>query len=196
MSEQPRVSADGKFYWDGQAWKPLAAPPAVAVNRAPGLVILVAGLIVVIAPFFPWLSASAPFVGTITRSLMDGGGDGVILLIVGAGVAAIGGLAAARGAEKWMGIITFLLVIVAALVSGLDYGDVSGRVSKATAASDLILASVGPGPFVAGFGVLVGAVGAVIALAAGRGSFHPDMPIAPSSQSSTPSEPPTTAPTS
>ena len=197
MSEQPRVSADGKFFWDGQAWKPMPAAPAAAapVNRAPGLVILAGGIIIVIAPFFPWLSATAPFVGTISRSLMDGGGDGVILLVVGAAVAALGGFAAARGPQKWVGVLALIPLAISGLVSILDYSDVSGRVSNATAASDLIIASVGPGPFVAGFGIVIGAIGAVMALIAGPGGFRPEHPAQPPTEHPTGAEPPAAAPT-
>jgi hypothetical protein len=31
MSEQPRISEDGKFYWDGSKWVPLPTAPASPV---------------------------------------------------------------------------------------------------------------------------------------------------------------------
>ena len=31
------AAADGRFYWDGQTWKPIPTPNALPINRVPGL---------------------------------------------------------------------------------------------------------------------------------------------------------------
>jgi hypothetical protein len=49
----------------------------------------VGGALIAIGAFLPWVKAIAAFVGTITRSGMEGG-DGPIFLIVGIIIAAVG----------------------------------------------------------------------------------------------------------
>lgn len=160
----PQVSADGRFYWDGQAWKPMPAPHSDSVNRIPGLVVLAGAAAIVLGPFLPWLTASAPFVGTITRSLMDdGGSDGPFLLIIGGIILIIGGAMAVQGPVTWAGAIQILLLVLVAAVVIFDYNDVHNRVTNATSASNLIIASVGPGPYVAGFGIVTAAIGSAMA---------------------------------
>jgi hypothetical protein len=74
-------------------WQPPAQPPPSAPPTPPaGLVqnpvvpgatmTVLGGLLIVLGSFLPWLSFTAPFVGTITKNGMEGG-DGVITLVSG-----------------------------------------------------------------------------------------------------------------
>ena len=114
---QPRISEDGRFYWDGQAWKLMpAAQDGTAVSRSSGLLMLGGAALVVVGSFLPWITATAPFVGTVSRSLMDGGSDGVILDTL-AGVVLFMGLAMTlRGPTRLGGGLAILTLI---LVTGI-----------------------------------------------------------------------------
>jgi hypothetical protein len=79
----------------GPPYYPPYPPPQPAGSVAGtlfGLATLLGGLLVVAGSFMPWLTASAPFAGTISRSGVDGGGDGVITLIIGVLAVTIGGV--------------------------------------------------------------------------------------------------------
>jgi hypothetical protein len=39
------------------------------------------GLLIVLGSFLPWLTATAPLIGTITVNGLQGGGDGIITLV-------------------------------------------------------------------------------------------------------------------
>jgi hypothetical protein len=41
------------------------------------------GLLIVLGSFLPWLTATAPLIGTITVNGLQGGGDGIITLALG-----------------------------------------------------------------------------------------------------------------
>ena len=79
--------------WQPTAQPPQSPPPAAQPPESPppaGLVrnqivpgatmIGLGGLLIVLGSFLPWLTATAPFVGTISRNGMEGG-DGIITLI-------------------------------------------------------------------------------------------------------------------
>src|SRR5436309_2975465 len=87
----PRVSDNGKFYWDGERWVPMpeASPVAAVVvpakplpNRTAASLVIVGAGMAVIGTFLPWLSMSAPFVGTLTRDAISSP-DGEIIAAVG-----------------------------------------------------------------------------------------------------------------
>lgn len=174
---QPRISEDGRFYWDGQAWKPMpAAQDGTAVSRSSGLLMLGGAALVVVGSFLPWITATAPFVGTVSRSLMDGGSDGVILDTL-AGVVLFMGLAMTlRGPTRLGGGLAILTLILVTGIVVFDYSDMQSRVSNATSESNLIIASVGAGPYASGIGVLVAAIGSVMALLSRRLVTHQAMP--------------------
>ena len=180
----PRLSEDGRFYWDGQAWKPMpAAPAGPAVSRSSGLLVLAGAALVVVGSFLPWITATAPFVGTISRSLMDGGSDGVILDAL-AGVVLFIGLAMTLGGPTRIGggLAILTLILVAGIVV-FDYGDMQSRVAKATSESNLIIASVGAGPYISSIGIVVATIGSVMALLSRRAVAPQPLPT-----SSTPPE--------
>jgi hypothetical protein len=118
---------------------------------------------VIVGTFLPWLSASAAFVGTISRDLISSG-DGQFL----AGVAAVGGLIGLwlllRGPSVSGGILVLLLAVVAGFILVIDYQDVSQRVANLTAGTSSMIADVGPGPYLSGLGLLVWVIGGLVSL--------------------------------
>ncbi len=54
------------------------------------IIILVAGVLAVVGSFLPWITATAAFVGTISRNGIDGGGDWVITIVLGLVIALMG----------------------------------------------------------------------------------------------------------
>jgi hypothetical protein len=158
------MSPDGRLYWDGQGWKPVGGSSVPSANRAAGLTVIAGGALMLIGIFLPWLSATLPFVGTITRSLMDGGGDGWVLLGLAGLVIVLGLAMAIRDPQKWAAALAVLPLAIGMAVVVIDYNDVSGRVQNLAAGSVPVLASVGPGPYMSGFGVLIAAIGTCIAL--------------------------------
>jgi hypothetical protein len=159
---QPQYSPDGRFYWDGQHWVP--SPQAkTAVSRLAGALVCGGAAGVIVGTFLPWLSASAAFVGTISRDLISSG-DGQFL----AGVAAVGGLIGLwlllRGPSVSGGILVLLLAVVAGFILVIDYQDVSQRVANLTAGTSSMIADVGPGPYLSGLGLLVWVIGGLVSL--------------------------------
>jgi hypothetical protein len=75
-----------------QAWQPAPQPPPPPPPAPSGLMrnpvvpgatmALLGGVLIVLGSFLPWLTATAPLVGTISRNGMEGG-DGIITLILG-----------------------------------------------------------------------------------------------------------------
>ena len=65
----------------------ITTPPSSGLMRnpvVPGAIMTgLGGLLIVFGSFLPWLTATAPFIGTINVNGMQGGGDGVITLVLG-----------------------------------------------------------------------------------------------------------------
>jgi hypothetical protein len=168
MSEEPhgpQISADGRFFWDGQSWKPVPVE-SKGPGRVQGVIAIAGGALVLMGAFLPWLTATAPFVGTVNRSLVDYGSDGVILAALGTVALFIGLVMAVRGPAILAGLGGIVALALAALITGVDYGQVSGRVANLTSGSGTIpiIASVGAGPYVTALGIVVGAVGCVMGM--------------------------------
>ena len=137
-------------------WGPSQVPPPPSGPPAPAagggqwtfanLALVAVGVALVIAPFLPFINATAAFVGSLSRSGVEmTDGEALILSVCG-------GLIAFTGFQRAMGrAVSRLLPIVAAIVaialSGYYYNQVSDRVSAV--ASDYALASVGAGLWLA-----------------------------------------------
>jgi hypothetical protein len=152
---------------------PASATPAVSASTAPNIqawAAIAAGIAIVVGSFLPWVSVTAPFLGTFTRSGMDGG-DGWATLIVGAILAALGYnvLRAGSPARRWgifgVGLIglAFSLLEVSLIQTRLRDLD---RVTNIEGASNL--ASIGVGLWVIVVATIV-ASGAGLQLAARGG---------------------------
>jgi hypothetical protein len=137
-----------------------------APTRLPGILVLTGAAVVLVATFMPWLTATAPFVGTTSRNLIDGG-DGQILAGVAVAAGLLGLTMLVRGPNTVMVILVALLAAVASWVIVLDYQEVSGRVANVPTAAGgfTIIAEVGPGPYLAGVGVIVWVIGGIVGFA-------------------------------
>src|SRR5438445_11544471 len=113
---EPQISADGRFYWDGTRWAPVPTSPANASpSRLPGALVLAGAGLVLIAPFAPWLEATAPFVGTVSRNLISGV-DGQILAGVAFAGALIGLTMLVRGSNLLLVVGAILVVAIASWI--------------------------------------------------------------------------------
>jgi hypothetical protein len=106
-----------------------------------GVLAILAGALIVLGAFLPWVKATAVFVGTITRSGMEGG-DGPIFLGAGIVIAALG-LWSVMGRPAAAPVLLILGGLAVGGLTLLEYNDVSERVGGL--GSDLATASVGAG---------------------------------------------------
>ena len=161
----PRLSPDGKFYWDGERWVPMpdepsALPAKPLPNRIGAGLVIGGAALAVIGCFLPWISATAPFIGTVTRDAISSP-DGEV-------IASIAGISALVGVVVWVrrvGLVVPIALLVAAAIDMwvfvIDYQDLSGRI-QGLSGNNLIVAEIGVGAYLTGFGVVTWAVGAVV----------------------------------
>jgi hypothetical protein len=124
--------------------------------------ILVAGVLAILGSFLPWITATAAFIGTITRNGIDGGGDGVFTIVLGIVIALMGiAILARSGSARTARVGTVICAVALGWVVSTDYGSVQGRVKDIT--SDTAIASVGMGLIVIGLAAVLAVVGAVLA---------------------------------
>jgi len=131
------------------------------VNKAGYLLAAGGAALLALACFLPWITATAPFIGTISRNGMDNGGDGIWLLVGAVVVFAIAMWGAFTGRENAasIGWIYMTAGVLAIVVGVLEKNEVANRITEATSASSLIVASTGTGIwliFVAGALIAVG----------------------------------------
>ena len=184
MTDQAKAGwyqqGDRARYWDGAAWtehfRPLL-PPAPAVqppplgapipagvddvagrSRTAALVMIGGAVAVAVGCFLPWIKATAPFVGTLTKSGVDNGGDGVIALALAAGLAAIALRSRDRAAPWAKAGAAVLIALLVALVM-YEVGDISSRFADIEAESDLVTTSYGSGLILIGAGILAAGIG-------------------------------------
>lgn len=164
-------------------WEPHQQPPAVAIPRpyappvpdwarepvkaevdpktlaVPAWIAIAAGAAMMLGSFLPWLTATAPLIGSFTKSGVDGGGDGVITLALGAVIAALG-LAMLKGStdNRVRGVVAPAGVL-GLVLTVYEANSVNERIASVTADTDLIVASVGSGLYLIG----AAAVAAIVA---------------------------------
>lgn len=117
----------------------------MATQRQVALIAVAAGGgLAVIGAALPWITGTAPLVGTFTRSGLDGG-DGFITAGAG-GVAVAAAWWATRRAGRWPPLLAVLCAVVIGLVGGVNYVDVQDRIDRYEDIADgLGFASVGVG---------------------------------------------------
>lgn len=119
----------GLSYWDGYQWTGHHLPPPASAtsrvsNPVVGWVLLGAGVMLALGAFLPWVTA---FGGALSKNGLDGGSDGIITLVLGLGVAAIGFTIGMRHGLLWAPITAAVLSALAGLTAVVDMNDVSGR---------------------------------------------------------------------
>jgi hypothetical protein len=120
------------------------------------------GLLIVLDSFLPWLTATAPFVGTISRNGMEGG-DGIITLILGVVTILIGvsQLTATR-LPALLQRSSIITGIITGAVEIFDYVDVQRRIEDVKEQTELVSASVGAGIWTLIVGAVLAIVGGVV----------------------------------
>ena len=128
---------------------------------------LVGGGLVALGSFLPWITATAAFLGTISRNGIDGGGDGIWTIVIGVIVVigVVGGLSSpgAVGAARAAAVVGGIAAVV---VGFLDMSDVQGRVNTIANGSSGAIASVGMGIYVVMLGGALAVVGGLVARSA------------------------------
>jgi hypothetical protein len=138
---------------------PPERPRVQGIVEMAAIGVIVGGLLMVIGSFLPWITARAAFVGTLNRSGVEGG-DGVITLILGI-VTGLIGIArfTRRELPPWVQRSPIVTALAGGLVVGLDWKDVSDRISDVETGG-FASANVGAGLWTI-------AIGCVIAFVAG-----------------------------
>ena len=119
--------------------------------RSPdAMVIAIGGGMLAVGSMLPWISATTGF-GTLTRSGLDGGGDGVFTLLLGVAGVFLGlnllGVVGVAHPKAPVGAIVAGSIALVILV--LAYLDVQSRIDEAPS---LVGASVGAGLYVSALG--------------------------------------------
>jgi hypothetical protein len=152
-----------------QAWQPTAQPPPPARSGlmrnpvVPGATMtLLGGVLIVLGSFLPWLTATAPLVGTISRNGMEGG-DGIITLILGVVTILIGVTQlTATNLPTLLQRSPIVTGAVTAIVAVMNYLNVQQRIEDVREESELIAASVGAGIWTLVVGAVLAIVGVVL----------------------------------
>jgi hypothetical protein len=135
-----------------QATAPDANAPQLAGMSGADFAIIGGAVLLLAAPFFPFLSATAALVGSITRSGIEiTSGEALVI----SGVGAIAGFVALRSLGRPKGLAPLLLGLVGLGLSIYYYLQVDERVRSIE--SDVGFASIGAGIWMAlaGSGLLV-----------------------------------------
>jgi hypothetical protein len=135
------------------------APGSIAWG---GAVILIAGALAVLGSFLPWITATAAFVGTISRSGIDGGGDGMITIALGILVGLFGiALVSRNGNPSVARLGAAICGVVMGWVTITDFGSVSDRLKDLE--TDFSTGSVGMGLYVVGLAAALAIIGSLLA---------------------------------
>jgi hypothetical protein len=154
-----------------QAWQPTPQPPSPPPTSSglmqnpvvPGATMtLLGGILIILGSFLPWLTATAPLVGTISRNGMEGG-DGIITLILGVITILIGVTQlTATNLPMLLHRSPIVTGAIAGIVAIINYLDAQQRIEDAREESELIAASVGAGIWTLVVGAVLAIVGGVL----------------------------------
>lgn len=165
--------------------QPTSASSPITPTTTPMLLGVLGGSALAVGAFLPWITLTAPFVGRLTVSGIEGG-DGWFAV-------ALGGVAAVNALRQW-GNSTVLLrniLLICGLAGGLltiyELGDISSGFAEAraemdaegdffgTRPSDLVSTEMGVGIYLMGLGsaaVLAGSFGVFKQLATSQTPSH------------------------
>lgn len=133
------------------------------------IAVLIGGGLLALGSFLPWLQASVPLIGSISRNGLDGGGDGIITLLLGV-VTLIIGAVRMSGSQmppvlQKSPVVTGIAAVVLVVIDGVS---VSERVSDVSSAG--ASASIGYGLYVCGLGGVLAIIGGLGLRASSRRS--------------------------
>ena len=143
-----------------QQWTPPTAAAPTATSRpsqAGGIAAILGGAGLILGSFLPWAKVSAPFIGTITKSGMEGG-DGIFSLAAGV-LAVLLGITLLSRPHVATRIVLLLTGMGGVALALFEANDISHRFADARAQSDLVVPTYGAGLWLIG-------VAAVLVIAA------------------------------
>jgi hypothetical protein len=136
---------------------------------AGGIIAGAGGFLVALGALLPWITASAAF-ASFSANGMQGGGDGIWLLVIGVVILAMAIVAIiSKSSEAAPSVVIIILGLIGGVVMAIDLGEINDRINTAKSQSDLIVASVGAGVFVVFVGAAL-AIGGAILLLTSRGA--------------------------
>jgi hypothetical protein len=147
---------------------PVSSPVAPRTGSvAPASVAaVVGGLLVAVGSFLPWVTASTVF-GSLSRSGIDGGGDGWVTLIAGSVIALLG-LITINKPNRGANLLIAVAAAVAFLIVALDFSDIQSRIASVESESEgMALGGVGIGLWMVALGAIVAFVASLM-----RRSLH------------------------
>jgi hypothetical protein len=116
-------------------------------------------VLIILGSFLPWVTAVTIF-GTISKSGLDGGGDGVITLILGLAFTGAVLTSVTRGVARSLRWSTAILGVIMVLVAIAELNYVKTRLAS-IAANPFLTTSVGAGVYVLMLGSVVVLLGAL-----------------------------------
>lgn len=140
---------------------PTAGPSAgLSDEQRQGAYLILGGAgAVAVGCFLPWISITAPFIGTVSKAGIEG--DGVFFLAIAALIALFAFDLVRKvppniGRRRWgLGV----LIAAAALLTALEVADITSRFADISGEELPVATSYGPGLWLVGIGVLVALVG-------------------------------------
>jgi hypothetical protein len=122
------------------------------------------GVLYAIGCGLPWLVATEAFVGTISRSGIDAGGDGIVALVLGIVLALIGVVGAIGSRTAGGRPATILLAGICVAIAVFEMGFIKTRLISNLDRNTIALTNVGVGFWVM---IIGGGLAAVSALVGG-----------------------------
>ena len=104
------------------------ATPGIGAVSLAAVAVIAGGILYGVGAFLPWVSVTAGFVGTVTRSGMEGG-DGWVALAIAAAVV-MAGAASLRDVPRTRRMLMIVVGIGAAGFTLFEYNDVRQRIAS------------------------------------------------------------------
>lgn len=141
--------------WTYQVTSKSSSPTTIPLTS--GYVAIAAALLVVIGSLGPWISITAPFVGSLSINGTDG--DGKISLCCGViAMAVLAFLVTSNQTSMWMGLLAAVALGIAAAVGIHDWQNVGDKIAKTTDEDFDVFVRVGWGLQAMTVGAIVGAI--------------------------------------
>jgi hypothetical protein len=125
-----------------------------------GIVILIAGALAILGSFLRWITATAAFVGTIGRSGLDGGGDGIVTIALGIVIVLLGiAMLARSGSRRTARIGAIVCAVVLGFIAYIDIKSVNDRIAGL---GDNVNGALGMGLILVAFAAVLTVIGAFL----------------------------------
>lgn len=145
----------------GEAVSVMTTPEVAIPSTVADKIVFAAAAGLAVGAFLPWVKATAPLIGTLTKSGMDGG-DGVFLLVGALVLAALAWAINSNGATSTR---AYGIVVISGLALALviyEISDVNNKIEDI--GSDLVVASVGAGLYLSAVAAVTGIIGGLMAV--------------------------------